>query len=78
MILRVALFLSLCQGMDAFLVIPLLLGQRDLGALMVMSQDAAALDQNTQKLCQELALQLAQVLYTKICADEVRALLQLR
>lgn len=60
--------------MNAFLVIPLLLGGCELGALLVMTSDSSALDSNVQQLYHTLALQLAQVLYAKICSDEVSAI----
>lgn len=71
LILLVAL--DCVQGMEAFAVLPLLLGQCNLGALLVLAPDSAALDKSTLKACKALAGQLAQVLHAKICHDEVRA-----
>ena len=61
------------QGMAAFLVVPLVLAQRDLGALLVMTPQPRALDDYALRLAHELAGQLSQTLYTKICLDEVAA-----
>lgn len=60
------------QDMHAFLVIPLVLAQRDMGALMVMATESSTMTNYARKLSQELAVQLSQTLYTKLCLDEVR------
>lgn len=61
------------QGMDGFVVIPLLLGNCDLGALMLLAPTSGLLDRPLLRLAHDLAGQLAQVLYAKACSDEVGA-----
>lgn len=58
--------------MESFLVIPLSLGSYDLGALTLMAPDPGQLDRHISALAAELADQLAQILHTNICSDEVR------
>jgi hypothetical protein len=54
------------MGMNAYLVLPLVLAQRDLGALMIMSPDPTALDACLRRLAADLAAQVSQTLYTKV------------
>jgi len=54
------------MDMNAFLVLPLMLAQRDLGALLMMSPDPTALDASLRRLAAELAGQVSQALYTKV------------
>jgi hypothetical protein len=54
------------MDMNAYLVLPLVLAQRDLGALMIMSPDPTALDACLRRLAADLAAQVSQTLYTKV------------
>jgi hypothetical protein len=61
------------QGMNAFLVVPMLLAHKTLGALVVMAPEAAAIDSHQRKLSLGVALQLAQALYTRSALEQARA-----
>lgn len=49
------------------------MGQCDLGALLLLASDSEKLDEALLRLAHKLAGQLAQVLFAKICSDEVGA-----
>lgn len=66
-------FVRNVQGMEGFVVLPLLLGSCDLGALLVAAPDSALLGGPTLELCAELAEQASQVLHAKLRAEEVRS-----
>jgi hypothetical protein len=53
--------------------VPLMLGGRDLGALVVMSKERGALDNYLQQLILELSAQLSQALFTWVVQEEREA-----
>ena len=61
------------HGMRAFVVLPVALAGRDLGALLLMTAEPKALDPYALRLAHELAGALGQTLYTRLCLDEVAA-----
>eukprot|EP00878_Enallax_costatus_P013853 GHUV01014488.1.p1 GENE.GHUV01014488.1~~GHUV01014488.1.p1 ORF type:complete len:755 (+),score=246.91 GHUV01014488.1:294-2267(+) len=65
--------LARSYGTDCFLAVPLCFAQHDMGTLLLMSSQAAALDKHVRKLVIELGLVVSQTLYTLLCMQQMRA-----
>jgi hypothetical protein len=60
-------------GADCFLAVPLCFAQQDLGCLLLLAEQPAAVDKYVRKLVIELGLVVAQTLYTLLCMQQMRA-----
>jgi class 3 adenylate cyclase len=60
-------------GQTTFLVVPLSFAHRTLGALVVTSKSPVSLNKYLRKLAVELSFALAQILYTRLCIEQLRA-----
>ncbi|WIA39175.1 hypothetical protein OEZ86_005300 [Tetradesmus obliquus] len=60
-------------GAECFLAVPLCFAQQDLGCLLLLAEQPAAMDKNVRKLVIELGLVVAQTLYTLLCMQQMRA-----
>jgi transcriptional regulator with GAF, ATPase, and Fis domain len=58
---------------ECFLAVPLCFAQQDLGCLLLMAEQPAAVDKYARKLVIELGLVMAQTLYTLLCMQQMRA-----
>lgn len=65
--------LARTYGMDCFLAVPLCFAQHDMGTLLLMSSQPAALDKHVRKLVLELGLVVSQTMYTLLCMQQMRA-----
>jgi hypothetical protein len=61
-----------CRG-ECFLAVPLCFAQQDLGCLLLVAEQPAAVDKYVRKLVIELGLVVAQTLYTLLCMQQMRA-----
>jgi hypothetical protein len=60
-------------GAECFLAVPLCFAQQDLGCLLLVAEQPAAIDKYVRKLVIELGLVVAQTLYTLLCMQQMRA-----
>jgi hypothetical protein len=60
-------------GAECFLAVPLCFAQQDLGCVLLVAEQPAAIDKYVRKLVIELGLVVAQTLYTLLCMQQMRA-----